>query len=107
MARKSKRQRLEEQRKRQSAIRAKAKAKRKPGRDDFARVLLWQAIIKALRQQDGGRTLDRLRDKITDVLEERGFDLKEAEDVFDDLARKYATGLNPFRRKFPLVDLTE
>ncbi|MCD2178230.1 hypothetical protein [Rhizobium sp. C1] len=100
MARKSKRQRLEEQRERQATVRADAKANKKPGRDDFARVLLWQAIVKAQRQQDGGRKLDQLRDKMTDVLEKQGFNLKEAEDVFHELARKYATGLYPFRPKF-------
>lgn len=104
MARKSKRQRLEEQRERQATVRAEAKANKKPGRDDFARVLLWQAIIKAQRQQDGGRKLDQLRDKMTDVLEKQGFNLKEAEGVFHHLVRKYATGLNPFRPKFHMVD---
>lgn len=107
MARKSKRQRLEEQRERQATVRAEAKANKKPGRDDFARVLLWQAIIKAQRQQDGGRKLDRLRDMMTDVLEKQGFNLKEAEDVFHELARKYATGLNPFRPKSHMVFPTD
>jgi hypothetical protein len=103
MARKSRGQRKQEQQERQAAVRAKAKAARRPGRDDFARVLLWQMIRAAQRDQNARQKLDRLRDKITDVLEEQGFDLKQAEDVFEDLAKKYATGLNQFRPKFHML----
>ncbi len=103
MARKSRKQKLEEQRERQADVRAKAKANRKPGRDNFARVLFWQMIRAAQRDQDPRQKLDRLRDKMTDVLEEQGFDLKEAEDVFEDLAKRYSNGLNPFRPKFHVV----
>lgn len=103
MARKSKRQRLEEQRERQAAVRAKAKANKKPARDDFARVLLWQMIRAAQRERDSRRKLDLLRDTMTDVLEEQGFDLKEAEDVFEDLAKRYSNGLSPFHPKFQVV----
>lgn len=100
MARKSRGQRNQEQRERQAAVRADAKARRKPGRDDFARVLLWQMIRAAQRDQNPRRKLDQLRDKMTDVLEEQRFDLKEAEDFFEELAKKYSHGLNPFRPKF-------
>jgi GAF domain-containing protein len=103
MARKSKRQRNQEQRERQAAVRAKAKANKKPARDDFARVLLWQMIRAAQRERDPRRKLDLLRDTMTDVLEEQGFDLKEAEDVFEDLAKRYSNGLNPFRPKFQMA----
>jgi hypothetical protein len=103
MARKSRGQRNREQRERQAAVRAEAKARRKPGRDDFARVLLWQMIRAAQRDQNPHRKLDQLRDKMTDVLEKQGFALKEAEDVFEDLATRYAKGLNPFRPKFSVV----
>lgn len=103
MARKSRGQRKQEQQERQAAVRAKAKATRRPGRDDFARVLFWQMIRAAQRDQDPRQKLDRLRDKLTEVLESQGFNLKEAEDVFEDLAKKYSNGLNPFRPKFHIV----
>ncbi len=90
---------------RQAAVRAKAKANKKPARDDFARVLLWQMIRAAQRERDSRRKLDLLRDTMTDVLEEQGFDLKEAEDVFEDLAKRYSNGLSPFRPKFQWLAL--
>lgn len=54
--------------------------------------------------------LDKLRDQIVDGLEVQGFDARESEEVFDDLAKKYSSGIPPFRRKLhlnPGVDETE
>jgi len=62
-------------------------------------MLLWQMIM-GLRSRKGGRkVLDRLRDEIVDYLEGQGFSVRESEDVFEDLVRKYADGLFPFRAK--------
>jgi hypothetical protein len=103
MARKPKKQRNEEQRLRQAEIREEAKEQKKPGRDDFARVLLWLMIRAAQKERDSRRALDLLRNKITDELENQGFNLKHSEDFFEDLAARYSTGLYPFRRKAHLM----
>ncbi len=53
---------------------------------------------------------DKLRDQIVDGLEVHGFDARESEEVFDDLAKRYSSGIPPFRRKLhqnPGVDETE
>ena len=81
MAKKSKRAIAEAQRARQQRVRDQARERRRPSRDDLARVLLWQMIM------------------ITEILELQGFDIRECEDVFDDLVKRYANGVFPFRRK--------
>jgi len=100
MAKKSKRAIAEAQRARQQRVRDQARERRRPSRDDLARVLLWQ-MIKAAEKSNLGkrRALDGLRDKIIDGLELQGFDVRECEDVFDDLTKRYSNGGFPFRRK--------
>ena len=102
MARKSIYQRNEEQRLRQSHVRKAAKELRRPSRDDLARMLLWQ-MINGLqhnkkvtnRQQE----LDNLCNMIVSGLVRQGFDERQSEEVFDDLAKRYASNLPPFRVK--------
>ena len=102
MARKSIYQRNEEQRLRQSHVRIAAKELRRPSRDDLARMLLWQ-MINGLqhnkkvtnRQQE----LDNLCNMIVSGLVRQGFDERQSEEVFDDLAKRYASNLPPFRVK--------
>lgn len=52
MPRKSKKQRSAEQVARQQRVRDAAKARRRPSRDDLARVLLWKMITAAQRRKD-------------------------------------------------------
>lgn len=103
MARKPKKQRTEEQRVRQSGVRRAAQKARRPDRDDIARMLLWQMISgihKRSTDKSGMRDmLDRLRNQIVDGLEAQGFDVRESEDVFDGLVKRYANGIFPFRPK--------
>lgn len=99
MPRKSKKQRNAEQAERQQKVRDEAKMRRRPGRDDLARVLLWQMITAAQGQKDPYRALGKVRDSIVDDLERQGFDVRESEDVFHELADRYADGLFPFRPK--------
>lgn len=100
MAKKSKRAIAEAQRVRQRRVRDQARERRRPSRDDLARVLLWQMIMSADKYHLGRReSLDRLRDKIIDGLELQGFNVRESEEVFDDLAKRYSNGVFPFRRK--------
>ena len=103
MAIKSKKQRAEEQRVRQSGVRKAARQARRPNRDDVARMLLWQMITAIQKKSSDKRAmrdmLDKLRDQIVGGLEVQGFDVRESEDVFDGLARRYANGLFPFRPK--------
>ena len=102
MARKSIYQRNEEQRLRQQNIRQCAKELRRPNRDDLARMLLWQ-MINGLqhnkkttnRQQE----LDNLCNMIVGGLVRQGFDVGQCEEVFDALAKKYASSMPPFRVK--------
>ena len=54
--------------------------------------------------------LDKLRDQIIGGFEAQGFDARESEEVFDDLAKRYSKGTSPFRRKLhlnPEVDASE
>lgn len=97
--RKSKKQKLAEQAERQQRVRDQAKAKRRPSRDDLARVLLWEMITTADRQADANRALGKVCDALLPHLVEQGFDEREAESVFWSLADKYKTGIAPFRIK--------
>lgn len=103
MARKPKKQRAEEQRVRQSGVRKAARKARRPNRDDVARMLLWQMITAIQKKSSDKRAmqdmLDKLRDQIVDGLEVQGFDVRESEDTFDGLVKRYANGLFPFRPK--------
>ena len=99
MVRKSRKKRLEEQRVRQLEHRANAKAEKRAGRDDMARVLLWLKIREAQNQKNPRRALDDLSDVIVSELERQGFDVKLAENAFDAIAAKYASGISPFRPK--------
>ena len=99
MPRKSKRQRNAEQNVRQQGVRDDTKERRRPTRDDFARMLLWQMITTAKDRPDARRALDKLRNAIVEQLERQGFDVFESEDVFEELAHRYSDGLFPFRPK--------
>lgn len=102
MARKSRTQRREEQRKRQAAVRETAREKCKPDRDDLARILLWLMIREAhaeARKQRSRGPLDKLCTILVTNLELQGFDADEAEDVFAMLERKYPSQIGPGRIK--------
>lgn len=102
MARKSKNQRREDQRKRQAALRDDARLRRRPDRDDLARMLLWLAIrdghAEAAKVGHRG-ALDMLCGLLAHQLEQQGFDPKETEDVFNMLEDKYKTDAYPGRIK--------
>lgn len=110
MAKKSTHQRNEEQRLRQSQMRKVAKKLRRPCRDDLARMLLWQ-MINGLQQSKKAtnrqQELDNLCNMIVGGLVRQGFDEGQCEDVFDDLAKKYASSLPPFRIKRHLQNDTQ
>lgn len=106
MSKKSKKLRNLEQRVRQQQVRDEARIRRRPSRDDLARMLLWKIIIGADTHRLGRRqALDRVRDQLIDGLERQGFDVRESEDVFEELAHRYADGLFPFRPKRHLMPL--
>jgi hypothetical protein len=102
MARKSIYQRNEEQRLRQLQMRKAAKKLRRPCRDDLARMLLWQ-MINGLQQNkkltNRQQELDKLCNMIVSGLVKQGFDERQSEEVFDDVAKRYASSLPPFRVK--------
>ncbi len=99
MPRKSKKERSAEQVARQQRVRDAAKARRRPSRDDLARVLLWQMITAAQGREDARVALDKLSEAIVGELERQGFDVRECENVFEELADRYSDGLFPFRPK--------
>jgi hypothetical protein len=99
MPRKSKKQRNAEQAIRQQRVRDEARTRRRPSRDDLARILLWQMIIAAQGRPDARSALDKLCEALVDGLERQGFNVRESEAVFDDLADRYSDGLFPFRPK--------
>lgn len=100
MARMPAKQRAAEQKLRQKELRDAARDKRRPSRDDIARLLLWQMITGVSENRsDRRQVLDRLRDEIVDGLEQQRFDVRESEDVFEELVVKYVNGPSPFRPK--------
>jgi len=100
MTKKSKREINAEQRARQQRVRDEARDRCRPSRDDLARILLWKMIMSAEKHHLGRReALDRLRNEIVDGLDLQGFDVRESEEVFHELASRYADGLFPFRPK--------
>lgn len=99
MPRKSKKQRNAEQVVRQQRVRDEARTRRRPSRDDLARVLLWQMIMAAHERADARVALDKLSEAIVGELERQGFDVRESENVFEELADRYSDGLFPFRPK--------
>ncbi len=107
MARQPKKQRNEEQRIRQAELRARKRAERRADRDDMARTLLWLAIRETQRRPNPRKALDGLRDEIVGELERQGFHVKYAEDDFEALAAKYASGVYPFRIKRHLQPHTD
>ncbi|MFA7413297.1 MAG: hypothetical protein WC048_02320 [Rhizobium sp.] len=100
MARKPKKERNAEQVVRQKRVRDAARNKRRPSRDDIARMFLWQMIVGVEgKRRDARAVLDKIRDEIVGGLEQQGYDVRESEDVFEALVNKYSDGLNPFRPK--------
>ena len=100
MARMPAKQRAAEQTVRQKEHRERARDKRRPSRDDIARLLLWQMITGVSENRpDRREVLDRLRNEIVGGLEKQGFDVRESEDVFEALVTKYVRGPSPFRPK--------
>lgn len=102
LTRKSKKQRNAEQAARQQNVRDEAKVRRRPSRDDLARILLWQMIVAAQGRKDAPLALDKLSEAIVVDLERQGFDVRESEAVFEELADRYSDGLFPFRPKWHL-----
>jgi hypothetical protein len=73
---------------------------RKPSRDDIARTALWLYIRGAwLADKNPRELLDIIRDNIVDQLVAQGFDLRQSEERFEELAQKYKSSLPPFRIK--------
>jgi len=102
MARKTKKQRLDEQRVRQAAVRDDARKRRRPDRDDLARMLLWLSIRDAhaeAAKQRSQRPLDLLCGILVDGLKTQGFEAKQIEDVYAKLEAKYRTQQMPCRIK--------
>lgn len=108
MARKTRKQRNAEQLERSASDRKRAKVLRKPSRDDIARTALW-LWIHTLWRKDAAprRTLDHMRDALVDELEKQGFDPRQSEDRFEELAEKYRSGPPPFRIKRHLQEPTD
>lgn len=103
MARKPKKQRNAEQVVRQRQVRNTARAKRRPSRDDIARIFLWQMIVGLQENRSDARTvLDKMRDEVVEGLERQGFDVRQSEDVFETLVEKYTDRPFPFRPKWHL-----
>ncbi|KPF57065.1 hypothetical protein IP85_13790 [Rhizobium sp. AAP116] len=97
--RKSRKQKLENQARRQSNLRKLSREKRRPNRDDLARVLLWQMITAAKGRLRPEKALSKVCDSLLTELVQQGFSEHETEQVFWELAKKYDPALSPFRPK--------
>jgi hypothetical protein len=93
----SRRERLQKQKERQRELRAAAREKRRPTRDDIARALLHFAVTENIRQDRESQLAD-LEDRIVAVLISQGFDRRETEAVLEALVDKYRSGW-AFQRK--------
>lgn len=103
MTRKSRKKRTEEQRVRSEKNRDDNRKDRRPGRDDIARVWLWRSIRGIQTRRKNPRAdLDSMRNQIVDDLAHQLFSAREAEEVFEELAGRYANGIFPFRTKVHL-----
>ena len=98
----SDRQRLEKQRARQKALRQRNRVLKRPGRDDFARMLLHIALAENVRANNFAE-LDRLQDGLVENLVSQGFDKYQCDQVFEELIEKYKRGWT-FFRKVHLLD---
>jgi hypothetical protein len=98
----SRRERLEKQKERQRELRAAARTRRRPTRDDVARALLHFAVTENIRQ-GRERQLADLEDRIVVELTSQGFDRRETEAVLEALVDKYRSGWS-FQRKRHLQD---
>ncbi len=98
MARKTYEARNREQMERQRKLRAKHKAEKRPGRDDFARVALYWMILDALSENDE-QQLDWIQDELVYRLVKQGFNEAAANTVFEDLVERYGRERWGFRRK--------
>lgn len=98
MPRKSISTRNDEQRERQADLRRRNREKRRPTRDDVARIVLWQVITR-VHEKEMPKAWERIADGIIDQLAEQGFDTRESELVIDDLVHRYTSGRGGFRRK--------
>lgn len=98
MAGKTYEARNREQMERQRKLRAKHKAQKRPGRDDFARVALHWMILAALSEKDE-QQLDGIQAELVHRLVEQGFDEAASNTVFDDLVERYGRERWGFRRK--------
>ena len=90
--------RISEQRERQKAYRARLTKQRRPGRDDIARVLLYEVITRSVvlgRRDDLEQSVDRIVEK----LDKQGFDVQASYEAFDELIEKYTRTDWGFRRK--------
>lgn len=101
----SDRQRLEKQRARQKALRQRNRALKRPGRDDFARMLLHIGLEENVRAKNFDE-LDRLQDGLVKKLVHQGFDQHQCDQVFEELIEKYERGWT-FFRKVHLLDVPE
>lgn len=102
MARDSDEERLRKQRERQQGSRDAALAKKRPDRDDVARIALFW-VISNMAQKAKKDVLDEFHDRVVKLLKNQGFDEKASNEVLDELIRKYSTGKWPFRRKVHLL----
>ena len=98
MPRKSISTRNDQQRERQAELRRRNRVKRRPTRDDVARIVLWQVITR-VHEKEMPKAWERIADGIVDQLAEQGFDARESELVIEDLVQRYTSGRGGFRRK--------
>lgn len=89
--------RLEKQRLRQRAYRARMKRQKAPSRDDIARTLMHWAITEAVKEGHREK-LERVQDEIVDRLVAQGFDRRASDAAFDAIVERYTNGWG-FQRK--------
>lgn len=98
--------RLEKQKLRQRAYRARQKASRRPSNEDLARALLDLTLTTYLRQ---GRheELIGILDRVARRLKPIGFGQRQTEDVWFELQDRYEKGWSLLRQRVSQADLIE
>lgn len=94
--------RLERRRQRQAEYqrryRESQKALKKPSRDDVAAAALHFMIVDALKTAKGRLLLDKMQDKIVEVLVKQGFGRAASRARLDELVERYEAGWQPQKK---------
>ena len=96
--------RLERQKLRQRAYRARLKAERRPSNEDLARALL-DVVLTHYLERGRDKDLTRIIDRVANRLQDLGFSKEATRKVWFDLEDRYIAGGALLRQRVSLAEL--